>query len=82
MCGVRPASSAWRSRNSTGRQLLSESAQDESPSFAPNGRMILYATNINGRGVMSIVSADGRTKQRLSEAGGDVREPSWGPWAN
>lgn len=67
---------------STGQvQLLSESAQDESPSFAPNGRMILYATNINGRGVMSMVSADGRTKQRLSEAGGDVREPSWGPWA-
>lgn len=68
---------------STGQvQLLSESAQDESPSFAPNGRMILYATNINGRGVLSIVSADGRTRQRLSEAGGDVREPSWGPWAN
>ena len=66
---------------STGQvQLLSETAEDESPSFAPNGRMILYATNINGRGVLSIVSADGRTKQRLSEAGGDVREPSWGPW--
>lgn len=63
-------------------QLLSESAQDESPSFAPNGRMILYATHINGKGVLSIVSADGRTRQRLSEAGGDVREPSWGPWAN
>jgi TolB protein len=68
---------------STGQvQMLSETAQDESPSFAPNGRVILYATNINGRGVLSIVSADGRTKQRLSEAGGDVREPSWGPWTN
>ncbi len=68
---------------STGQvQLLSDSAQDESPSFAPNGRMILYATNINGRGVLSIVSADGRTRQRLSEAGGDVREPAWGPWMN
>jgi len=66
---------------STGQaQLLSESAQDESPSFAPNGKMILYATNLNGKGVLSIVSADGRTKQRLSESGGDVREPSWGPW--
>ena len=61
-------------------QLLSETTQDESPSFAPNGRMILYATNSNGRGVLAIVSADGRTKQRLSEAGGDVREPAWGPW--
>lgn len=61
-------------------QILSESTADESPSFAPNGRMILYATSINGRGVLAIVSADGRTKQRLSEAGGDVREPAWGPW--
>jgi TolB protein len=61
-------------------QILSESAQDESPSFAPNGRLILYATNIGGRGVLSAVSTDGRTRQRLSEAGGDVREPAWGPW--
>ena len=62
--------------------ILSDTAQDESPSFAPNGRMILYATNINGKGVLSAVSSDGRVKQRLSEAGGDVREPSWGPAAN
>jgi TolB protein len=63
-------------------QILSESAQDESPSFAPNGRMILYATSVNGRGVLAAVSTDGRTRQRLSEAGGDVREPAWGPWVN
>jgi TolB protein len=62
-------------------QVLSDSSTDESPSFAPNGRMILYATSINGRGVLSIISSDGRTKQRLSEADGDVREPAWGPWA-
>ena len=62
--------------------ILSDTAQDESPSFAPNGRMILYATNINGKGVLSAVSSDGRVKQRLSEAGSDVREPSWGPAAN
>jgi TolB protein len=63
-------------------QILSDSAQDESPSYAPNGRQILYATNAGGRGVLSVVSSDGRTKQRLSEVGGDVREPSWGPWIN
>lgn len=63
-------------------QILSDTAQDESPSYAPNGRQILYATNAGGRGVLSVVSSDGRTKQRLSEAGGDVREPSWGPWIN
>ncbi|HSD84723.1 MAG TPA: Tol-Pal system beta propeller repeat protein TolB, partial [Anaerolineae bacterium] len=61
-------------------QVLSETAEDESPSFAPNGRIILYATNAGGRGVLAAVSADGRTRQRLSDAGGDVREPTWGPW--
>lgn len=63
-------------------QILSDTAEDESPSYAPNGRLILYATNVGGKGVLSVVSADGRTKQRLSEAGGDVREPAWGPWTD
>ncbi|MGZ8984320.1 MAG: Tol-Pal system beta propeller repeat protein TolB [Methylotenera sp.] len=63
-------------------QLLSEGPQDESPSFAPNGRVILYATRIGGRGALAAVSSDGRVKQRLSESGGDVREPAWGPLLN
>jgi len=63
-------------------QLLSEGAQDESPSFAPNGRVILYATRTGGRGALAAVSSDGRVKQRLSESGGDIREPSWGPLLN
>jgi TolB protein len=42
--------------------------------------MILLATVINERGVLSAVSADGRVKQRLSTAAGDVREPAWGPF--
>ena len=63
-------------------QLLSEGAQDESPSFAPNGRLILYATRVGGRGALAAVSSDGRVKQRLSESGGDVREPAWGPLLN
>lgn len=60
-------------------QILTDSVKDESPSFAPNGRMILFATEIGGRGILSAVSADGRVKQRLSVAAGDVREPAWGP---
>jgi len=59
-------------------QTLSETTQDESPSFAPNGRMILYATSIGGKGSLAAVSVDGRVKQRLIDNGGDVREPSWG----
>ena len=62
-------------------QILTDSNKDESPSFAPNSRMILIATEIGGRGVLSAVSADGRIKQRLSIPAGDVREPAWGPFS-
>lgn len=61
-------------------QVLTDSTKDESPSFAPNSRMILIATEVGGRGLLSAVSADGRIKQRLSIAAGDVREPAWGPF--
>ena len=61
-------------------QVITDSDRDESPSFAPNGRMILLATVRGGRGVLSAVSADGRIRQNLPYAGGDVREPAWGPF--
>ena len=61
-------------------QVITDSDKDESPSFAPNGRMILLATVIGGRGVLSAVSSDGRIKQRLTISAGDVREPAWGPF--
>lgn len=60
-------------------QLLTDSRFDESPSFAPNGKIILYATEIRGRGILSAVSSDGRTRQQLSTQAGDIREPAWGP---
>ncbi|MGH8704525.1 MAG: Tol-Pal system beta propeller repeat protein TolB [Burkholderiales bacterium] len=61
-------------------QILTDSDRDESPSFAPNGRMIVLATVTGGRGVLSAVSSDGRVKQRLTVSAGDVREPAWGPF--
>jgi len=61
-------------------QVLTDSDRDESPSIAPNGRMILLATVVGGRGILSAVSSDGRVKQRLSISAGDVREPAWGPY--
>jgi TolB protein len=63
-------------------QVLTDGAVDESPSFAPNGRMILYASETRGRGILAAVSSDGRVKQRFTETGGDVREPAWGPLTN
>ena len=59
-------------------RVLTDTAHDESPSFDANGRMLLYATLVNGRGVLATVSVDGRIKQRLSQSG-DLREPAWGP---
>ena len=61
---------------------LTDTVRDESPSFAPNGKMILYATDVGGRGVLAAVSSDGRVKQRLSIQAADVREPAWGPFVN
>ena len=59
--------------------VLTPGVLDESPSFAPNGSMVLYATREGMRGVLSAVSADGNVRQRLILSEGDVREPAWSP---
>jgi len=60
--------------------VLTDGSLDESPSFAPNGSMILYATAAKRRGILSAVSTDGKVKQRLVLQQGDVREPAWAPY--
>lgn len=60
--------------------ILTDGQLDESPSFAPNGSMLLYATQQGNRGVLAAVSADGRTRQRLAFSEGDIREPTWAPF--
>ncbi|MFC7514703.1 Tol-Pal system beta propeller repeat protein TolB [Herbaspirillum sp. GCM10030257] len=63
---------------SSGQELrLSDSAKDESPSFSPNGKYIMYAT---GRGSLAVVSVDGRVRHSLTTRAGDIREPTWGPF--
>ncbi|NGX16648.1 Tol-Pal system beta propeller repeat protein TolB [Wenzhouxiangella sp. XN24] len=64
-----------------GLRVLTDGEQDESPSFAPNGSMIIFATREGGRGVLAAVSSDGRVRQRIAGTEGDVREPVWSPYA-
>jgi TolB protein len=65
----------------TGRvQTLTETYLDESPSIAPNGSMVMYATTYQGKGILAVVSVDGLVKYRIPSAEGDVREPSWSPY--
>jgi TolB protein len=61
-------------------QTLTTGRLDESPSFAPNGAQIIYATRQNGRGVLASVSTDGRIHTEIASVAGDVREPVWGPY--
>ena len=60
-------------------QVLTPGPLDESPSIAPNGKLVLYANETQGRGILNAVSADGRVKQRIVAPATDVREPAWGP---
>ncbi len=60
--------------------ILSTGRQDESPSFAPNSDILIYATRAGGNGVLETVSADGLIRQRRSSGQADVREPVWSPF--
>ena len=59
---------------------LTDTSADESPSFAPNSRLILYATQQQGRESLMTTTLDGKIKARLAGQGGDIREPDWGPF--
>ena len=59
---------------------LTSSQLDESPTVAPNGRLVLYATHYQNKGILAIVSIDGRIRMRLPARGGDVQEPAWSPY--
>ncbi|MFT5503935.1 MAG: TolB protein [Gammaproteobacteria bacterium] len=60
--------------------VLTEASLDESPSFSPNGKMVLYASTRGDNGVLYAVTVDGRSKHKLSDQSGDIREPVWGPF--
>lgn len=59
---------------------LTDTNADENPSFAPNSRLIVYATQQQGREALLTTTLDGKIKARLTGATGDIREPDWGPF--
>ena len=59
---------------------ITDTTADESPSFAPNSRLIVYATQQQGREALMTTTLDGKIKARLAGQGGDIREPDWGPF--
>jgi TolB protein len=60
---------------------ITDTSADERPSFAPNSRLIVYATTQEGREALMTTTLDGRIKARLAGQGGDLREPNWGPFS-
>ncbi|WP_092939091.1 Tol-Pal system beta propeller repeat protein TolB [Paracidovorax wautersii] len=59
---------------------ITDTTADESPSFAPNSKLIVYATQQQGREALMTTTLDGRIKARLAGKSGDIREPDWGPF--
>ncbi|MBT7376494.1 MAG: Tol-Pal system protein TolB [Porticoccaceae bacterium] len=59
---------------------LTETRLDESPTVAPNGAMLMYATKQGDRGVLAAVSLDAGVRYVLPARVGDVREPAWSPF--
>jgi TolB protein len=71
---------AWQSLVKEDFRVLTQTSLDESPSIAPNGANLIYATQYQGQGILAVVSLDGRVKYRLPSSNGDVREPAWSPF--
>ncbi|MBI3479159.1 MAG: Tol-Pal system protein TolB [Nitrosomonadales bacterium] len=60
-------------------EILTAGGWEKKPSFAPNGKLILFASEARGRGILATVSSDGRVQQHMFTQSGDAREPVWGP---
>jgi TolB protein len=72
---------AVKDLSSGNEQVVSDGGREESPSFSPNSRWIMYASKSAGRDVLMTMSVDGKYKQRLSSPASDIREPAWGPYS-
>ncbi|WP_330114331.1 Tol-Pal system beta propeller repeat protein TolB [Pseudomonas sp. JS3066] len=69
-------------RSGSAPRILSGTTLDDSPTVAPNGTMLIYATRQQGGGVLMLVSTNGRVRVPIPTVQGDIREPSWSPYLN
>jgi TolB protein len=76
--GYRIATMDLRGRGDV--QILTKGHFDISPSYAPNGAVLIYGSRDRGRGVLALVSADGRVQQRLVSSEGELQAPAWAPF--
>jgi TolB protein len=67
-----------RNLESGEERLVSSGPKDDSPSFAPNSRWIIFSSRINARDTLSAVSVDGRVRTRISLDTAGIRNPAWG----
>jgi len=62
--------------------VLTETSLDESPSIAPNGSIVLYATKRGEHSILGAVAVDGGVRFSLPSREGSVQEPAWSPYVN
>ncbi|NNM59617.1 MAG: Tol-Pal system beta propeller repeat protein TolB [Legionellales bacterium] len=63
-------------------KLLTKGGMNQSPSLAPNGKMVVYASKAGSKNVLAMVSTDGTVNMQLPDQQGDVQEPAWSPFMN
>ena len=61
---------------------LTDTTADERPTFAPNGKLIMYSTQSLGKEALMTTTLDGKIRARLAGQVANMREPQWGPFLN
>lgn len=61
-------------------RVLTDSGNVQSPTVAPNGKMVAFADHDNGVGILGMASTDGSVKLRIPAPNGDLQEPAWSPF--
>ena len=60
-------------------QLTQNSANNENPSFSPDGRFIIYTSSRDKKRELFISSIDGAVQKEIGEIKGESFTPAWGP---